>query len=83
MRIRFRKEALKKLKAMQPTQSRAILDNLEKLAETPSRVDLDVRPLAGRPGYRSRVGKWRVIYRIADDALLVERIAPRGKVYKS
>ena len=83
MRIKYRKEAARKLKAMQPKQSRAIRGSLEKLAENPSRADLDARPLTGRTGYRLRVGEWRVVYRVTDDALLVERIAPRGKVYKS
>jgi mRNA interferase RelE/StbE len=29
------------------------------------------RPLRGRPGYRVRVGDYRIIYTVADDVLLV------------
>lgn len=41
-------------------------------------------PLKGRPGWRIRVGDYRVIYEIEDDVLLIEivRIGHRGKVYR-
>lgn len=29
------------------------------------------RPLRGRPGFRVRVGNYRIIYTVADDVLLV------------
>jgi mRNA interferase RelE/StbE len=29
------------------------------------------RPLRGRPGYRVRVGEYRIIYTVQDDVLLV------------
>jgi mRNA interferase RelE/StbE len=33
------------------------------------------RPLRGRPGYRVRVGDYRIIYTIADDVLLIVVVA--------
>ncbi len=33
------------------------------------------RPLRGRPGYRVRVGDYRIIYTVADDVLLIVVVA--------
>ena len=44
----------------------------------------DIKPLRGSPGsYRLRVGDWRIIFSYPEDnAILVEKIGPRGGVYK-
>ena len=44
----------------------------------------DIKPLRGSPGsYRLRVGDWRIIFSYPDDnTILVEKIGPRGGVYK-
>ena len=44
----------------------------------------DVKALQGSPGsYRLRVGDWRIIFSYPDDnTILIEKIAPRGQVYK-
>ena len=49
--------------------------------ENPGR---DIKPLQGYPGsYRLRVGDWRILFSYpASDVLLIEKIAPRGEVYK-
>ncbi len=41
------------------------------------------RPLRGRPGYRVRVGDYRIIYTIADEVLLIVVVAlgHRREVY--
>ncbi len=41
------------------------------------------RPLRGRPGYRVRVGDYRIIYTVADDVLLivVVTLGHRREVY--
>lgn len=82
MEIRYRKQAHKMLRAMQPEQARAIRGALEKLAEYPLRTDVDVRPMVNYPGYRLRVVKWRVIYLVTGEVLFIERIATRGDAYK-
>jgi mRNA interferase RelE/StbE len=54
------------------------------VALDPHAVNNNVKKLTGRPGYRLRVGDWRVIYELDDGLriLAVERIAPRGEVYQ-
>ncbi|KEQ13953.1 hypothetical protein GZ78_25215 [Endozoicomonas numazuensis] len=44
----------------------------------------DIKKLTGEPGYRLRVGNWRIIYDIEHDQLIIEVInmGPRGKIYK-
>jgi mRNA interferase RelE/StbE len=44
----------------------------------------NVKKLTGQPGYRLRVGDWRVIYDIEQGRLVVRvlRVAPRGGVYE-
>lgn len=44
----------------------------------------NVTKLVGRPGYRLRVGDWRVIYELQNQQLvmLVVKIGPRGEVYE-
>ena len=41
-------------------------------------------PLRGRPGFRLRVGTWRVIFERDEEAQTIDvlRIGPRGDVYK-
>ncbi len=44
----------------------------------------NVRKLVGQPGYRLRVGDWRVIYDVEQGRLVVRvlRIGPRAGVYE-
>ena len=53
------------------------LDDLEK--EPP---EGDIIPVAGEPGrFRVRVGRFRLLYRVKSDIILVTHIDPRGQVY--
>jgi mRNA interferase RelE/StbE len=44
----------------------------------------DIKPLKGSDGsFRLRVGDWRIIFSyVSEDIILIEKIAPRGEVYK-
>ncbi len=61
-----------------------IREKLGRLADDPFARNPNVTKLQERPGYRLRVGDWRVIYEIEGERLiiLVLRIAPRGGVYR-
>ena len=53
-------------------------------AADPERRDLDIKPMMGRDGYRLRIGRWRALYRIENDrmVILVVEIGSRGDLYK-
>mgnify|MGYP001806176574 CR=1 FL=1 len=82
LKITYTKQATKSLRAMQPKTAQRILSSIEKLAENPASPDLDVKALQGRNGYRLRVGDWRVIYSQDGIVLAIEKVAPRGTIYK-
>lgn len=66
-----------------PTRQR-IAEQIHALGHDPDDPALDVKPLVGRQGYRLRVGGWPVLF-MREDAIRViriERIKPRGDVYK-
>ena len=68
-RIELRPAAVRALRKLdKPTRLR-IQGVIALLAEDPRPPA--ARALQGRPGWRVRVGDYRVIYRVADDVLLV------------
>jgi mRNA interferase RelE/StbE len=82
--IRYKKAALKSLASLSVDVRERILASLQRVAEHPDSDALDIKALQGRPGYRLRVGKWRVIYHRDDTELvvLVLEVDARGGVYK-
>jgi mRNA interferase RelE/StbE len=81
--IEFSKEAIKTLRAMPAPTARLIRTKLDELARDP-RAMRNVKKLTDHPGYRLRVGDWRVVYLLREHELIivVVKIAPRGGVYK-
>lgn len=67
---------------MPTNAARLIRGKLDQLVEDPMRAS-NVKPLKGRPGYRLRVGDWRVLYELdhANRRLVVLDIGSRGSVY--
>ena len=78
MEIRYARSAVKVISGMDRPTKQRIKAALEKLP------DGDVRPLKGSAGtYRLRVGDWRILFSYPeDDIILIEKIGPRGQVYK-
>jgi mRNA interferase RelE/StbE len=62
-----------------------IIEKIKLVSIDPYEPNNNVMALIGRPGYRLRVGDWRVIYDLDDHLriLAVERIAARGEVYNA
>ncbi len=83
-RIVLTKQVHKILLKLPRNTANLIRQKLENLANDPYGDNPNVKKLHNRPGYRLRVGDWRVIYEIQDDELiiLVLRVAPRGEVYR-
>ena len=61
-----------------------IRDRMAAIAVDPHAEHANVRALRGRPGYRLRVGAWRVIFEVrnAELVVMVLTVGPRGQVYQ-
>lgn len=60
-----------------------IANKIKELAGNPQ-VMRNVKKITDHPGYRLRVGDWRVVYTINDNELLIHviNVKTRGEVYK-
>lgn len=82
--VAFTKEALKTLRRIPRNVANLIREKIDTIAADPYAPHNNVTKLVGRPGYRLRIGDWRVIYNLQDEQLvmLVIKIRPRGDVYE-
>jgi len=50
----------------------------------PTNKNLDIKKLKGRAEFRLRIGKYRFIYQVKDDVLIIvmEKADSRGDIYK-
>jgi mRNA interferase RelE/StbE len=80
--IWIKKSAEKEIRAIPTPHRRRVINRIQTLAENPRPVG-SVK-LAGREGWRLRVGVYRIIYTVEDDRLVVEviKIAHRRDVYR-
>lgn len=78
MEIRYAKAAVKVINGMDRPTKQRIRNAVERLPKG------DVKPLSGSVRlYRLRVGDWRIVFSYPDgNTVLIEKIAPRGEVYK-
>ena len=78
MRIEYARAAVKVINGMDRPTKQRIRASIEKLPAG------DIKPYKGSPGtYRLRVGDWRILFSYPeDDTILIEKIGPRGGVYK-
>jgi mRNA interferase RelE/StbE len=68
-RIELRPAAVRALKKLDPPIRRRIQGAITLLAEDPRPPA--ARTLRGRPGFRVRVGDYRILYTVEDDVLLI------------
>jgi mRNA interferase RelE/StbE len=82
--ILLTKSAAKALRKMPRDTAQRIRERLDHIAADPYAKHPSVTRLQNRPGYRLRVGDWRVIYEIEGQELviLVLRIGSRQEVYR-
>lgn len=82
--IRFTKQADRAIRKLPRQTARLLSEKLDQIAADPYAKIGNVTRLRNRQGYRLRVGKWRLIYEIQNDELviLVIKIATRGDIYK-
>ena len=83
-KIFYTTQAAKALLKMPRNTANLIREKLEQVAIDPFASIPNAKKLQGRPGYRLRVGDWRVIYEINKDEIVVVvlKIAPRGEVVR-
>jgi len=83
-RILFTKQPQRALLKLPKDKSVAVMRGLEQIAKDPYARHVNVTKLQNRPGYRLRVGDWRVIYDLRNEELviLVLKIASRGEAYR-
>ena len=83
-RVEYRKSVLKTLRRMPRRTATRFISAFEAIATDPNDVNLDIKPLAGRDGFRLRIGEWRALYRLVGERLilLVLDVGPRGGIYK-
>jgi mRNA interferase RelE/StbE len=79
-KIEFSKRAAKDYKNL-PKDYKSLVDlALFKLSEG---LPTDIKSIKGeKDTYRIRVGKYRVLFIVSENILLVTKISPRGDVYK-
>lgn len=83
-KIIYTTQAAKTLIKMPKKTANLIREKLEQVANDPFATTPNAKKLQGRPGYRLRVGDWRVIYEINKNevVIVVIKIAHRGEVYQ-
>lgn len=82
--IAIKQQARKKLQRLPKPDRLRIADKINQLGHDPDDPGLDVKKLEGEPGWRLRIGGWRVIYDRQDAVriIAIEKIKPRGDAYK-
>lgn len=82
-KLEYSRDAARALLRMPREQASRIRRKLEDLARDPFTTS-NVKKLTEQPGYRLRVGDWRVVYVLHQDRIVIHviRIAKRGEVYR-
>lgn len=73
--------AAKALRRMPVNTAKIIRAKIDQYASDPASLANNVTRLQGRPGFRLRVGDWRVIFNENGDVLEIADVGPRGGVY--
>jgi mRNA interferase RelE/StbE len=83
-KIVFTRQATKSFQKLPRTIALQIREKLAQVATDPFAQHPAVTKLQNRPGYRIRVGDWRVLYELQQEELiiLVLKIGSRGEVYR-
>lgn len=78
-KIVYLKRAFKSLESHELSTRKRIISSIEKIPQG------DIKKLKGEkhpPLYRLRIGKYRVIYHIENEIIIIANIDTRGDIYK-
>ena len=80
--IRFKSPVAKDLRSIPPTDVARTLDTLNDLQNNPQQAN--AQPLTGRDAWRVQIGRYRAIYTINDDNLIIEviKVGHRKDIYR-
>jgi mRNA interferase RelE/StbE len=81
--VTLSKKADKTLRRMPRNPALNNAKKIRQLAQNPHEMQ-NVKKLTDTPGYRLRVGDWRIVYTVNDNDLLIHviNVKIRGEVYK-
>jgi len=82
-KVTFSKQADKTLRRMPRNTAQNVVKKIKELAVNPKRMR-NVKKLTDHPGYRLRIGDWRVVYTLNENEVLIHvvKIKSRGEIYK-
>jgi mRNA interferase RelE/StbE len=81
-KIEYSRSSLRALRRLPRSTAETIVKKIAALAVDPYAPNNNATRLQGRPGYRLRVGDWRVLYELSENRLLVLDVRPRGGAYQ-
>jgi mRNA-degrading endonuclease RelE of RelBE toxin-antitoxin system len=84
VKLIYTTSALKALRKVPGKDAAALMATLAEIAAEPFTPHPRARKLTDHPGFRSRQGDWRAVYRIdrATEEMIVETVGHRSEVYK-
>lgn len=82
-KIFFSKNSDKALRRMPRNLALKIAKKIKELANNLHGMR-NIKKLTNHPGYRLRVGDWRIVYTVNDDELIIHviNVKTRGEIYK-
>ena len=84
-KIIYKKQVIKFIKKRSKKEKYKILEKLKLLRKNPypSNMNLDIKKLQAKSGFRLRIGDYRFLYDIEDDNLIIymEDANNRGNIY--
>ena len=81
-RIEYSARALKNLRHLPANDRQRLAGKIMQLATEPQTLTNNIKRLQGWPGFRLRVGDYRVIFEISDDVLSIIDVDVRGNIYE-
>ncbi len=82
-KITFSKQADKALRKMPRNLALKLAEKIKKLSKNPEKMT-NIKKLTDHPGYRLRVGDWRIVYLLNNNEKIIHiiKIKTRGGVYR-
>jgi mRNA interferase RelE/StbE len=82
VQVAYTTAAAKALTQMPANTAKRIRAKIERYAADPASQTNNVKKLKGRPGFRLRIGDYRVIFDRQGNVLAILQIGPRGSIYE-